>query len=98
MFQLEASDNRITDDLDAIVKCPNVRSLKICNNRIESFDAIKPLVGYQACVLQLNFYLLFLWNSTATPMLIIITDLNVYNKIFQYIHNIVNYTRSVLSL
>ncbi|KAL5257977.1 hypothetical protein ACHWQZ_G012810 [Mnemiopsis leidyi] len=40
---LEISDNKLTGDLEYLKGCPNIASLKICNNRIADIAALEPL-------------------------------------------------------
>lgn len=40
---LEISDNKLSGDLEYLKGCPNIASLKICNNRITDLTALEPL-------------------------------------------------------
>ena len=44
VFQLELSDNKLTSDLEYLKGCPNLASLKLCNNRFSDTKGLEPLV------------------------------------------------------
>ena len=44
-LQLEMGDNKLSGGLDVLEKCPSLKEINLCGNRIATFDDLKALVS-----------------------------------------------------
>ena len=55
MLQLDLSDNRISDGLEALVGCPELEHISLSGNPIKELTSLEPLVCNMLHIVQLMF-------------------------------------------